>query len=289
MWCATRRASIKQIGSTCLQDFLGGLTPDRAVAMCMFYAQAAGFCEDAEDEGREYRGARSEPRYDLLEVLTITATMVRMHGWCSAGTAKLDPSAHATKSNVLHYLIAYGRSEEEVKWHREHEATEADAGRAREALNWAQGLLDRDDADLNDYLHNLRVIVGAGSVEERGLGLACSILPVAERELGKVVEGRAAAAVSEYVGEVGKRNEFTLTVMYLNSYETQFGTKTICKFADGAGNRVTWFASGSPDLTVGETVRCKATPKRHEVYKGHKETNVQRLTVIERIAQAEAA
>jgi len=281
---------LAQVGSTCIQDFLGGLSPEQAVGIASFYAMAAGYCEDAEGEEREYRGHRVEPRYDLLGVLEVAATMIRLEGWTSAAREKATGgAAQATRSLVSHYLFTRIHNDDDAKFMREHAPGDADKARAKRALDWAEGITEQDDAGLSDYLHNVAVLVKVGSVDYRGLGLATSIVPTAERAMGQEQEQAKASAESNYFGEVGKRADYTMNVLFVTERETDYGTTTIVKMVDDAGNRAVWFASNGPDLAVGDKVRIKATVKKHSEYRGVKETALTRCKVLEKLVDGTVA
>ena len=93
---------------------------------------------------------------------------------------------------------------------------------------------------------------------------------------------------SEYVGEVGARQVFELTVKRVYSYEARsfsgYGTETryIYNFEDKNGNVFIWKTSsglwrkGLP-IEEGETFKCRATVKDHSVYNDVKQTELTRL------------
>ena len=279
----------KQIGSTCVQDFCGGLSPDQAIALASYFASAFGYCEDAE---KNDRGSRVPERYDLMDVLTTAATMIRMEGWCSVAKAKASyESLTATSSYVHEYLGGWYRpSEEQRKWLREHQPTEQDIQTANQAHEWAMALTEQNDEELNDYLHNVRVLVLVGSVESRGVGLATSIVAVAQREMNQRLEAQHVTQVSNHFGQVNKRDEYTLTVLSTRTFEGNYGLKTVVKFIDQSGNRAVWFASGESTLESGQTVQVKATVKDHSEFKGVKETVLSRVkveSIVEPVTQVE--
>jgi len=93
--------------------------------------------------------------------------------------------------------------------------------------------------------------------------------------------------------------EVTLLGRY--AIEGTYGTTTIHRLADRDGNALPWFASndqivdegvgheaeylmGKASMVVGCSYRVKATVKKHDTYKGQRQTVVRRI-VVQPIAQ----
>ena len=76
----------KQIGSTCIKDFLGGIDPRTAAAILEWYYETEKLCGGDEDEGGE-RFSRGEARWPLRYALAVAAAIIREKGWTSRKTA----------------------------------------------------------------------------------------------------------------------------------------------------------------------------------------------------------
>lgn len=110
----------------------------------------------------------------------------------------------------------------------------------------------------------------------------------AERE-AKRAERAATDAGSQYIGTVGKRDTFLLTVRFVTSIETTFGTMHVHTFDDGRGNVVVYKGSSLlgheiegkfEALHRGEVVGIKATVKAHSEYQGVKQTVLSRPKLV---------
>jgi hypothetical protein len=259
----------KQVGRQCLADFLGHVSPEALAEYAELLAQCAGLCEDADEfDGGHY----CEPRYGLLEVLEWTAASIRNDGWVSRRESEIKLCS-ATADRVLN-LITNAQA-------RRLEVTEEDENLAAQSLAWSEGLGER--SDLNDYLHNLSVLAKSGAINRKGFGLACSMVSAYMRELEmEIKQAKQAedAAKSNFVGTVGERTTFELTVVKAMPVESVYGVSTLYKLVDGTGNYVTWFSSSAgTDLTVGQTYTLKATVKKHEDYRGTKQTVITRAKI----------
>lgn len=268
----------KQVGKTCLRDFLGHQDPMRVANMAEWMATFAASAEEAEEEDFRGRNPRHENGWSTEQILQLAALCIRKHGWVSQTEARNsteDEPKYATVVNVTGTL-----SDLESKDERNHrdamqfvaEMTDGDRETATKTLEWVKGFED----NLNDYQHNLKTIATVGYVTYKTMGMMVSAVAgymrQAEREL------RRATATNEHIGTVGKREVFTLTLVAIRQTETAYGLTTIYKFEDVKGNKVVWFSSND-ELVQGKTYEIKATVKAHNVFKGTNETAITRGTV----------
>jgi predicted Fe-S protein YdhL (DUF1289 family) len=94
---------------------------------------------------------------------------------------------------------------------------------------------------------------------------------VAAREAAKAEK----AATAKHIGTVGERREFDLTIVFVTSFETQFGTTFVNICEDADANVVVY--KGSNLLGgKGEKVQVKATIKAHDHRDGVAQTIISR-------------
>jgi hypothetical protein len=162
-------------------------------------------------------------------------------------------------------LDARDRAEEQAR-RDAYKVQEADEAIATLAQEWAAEL---PDSITNDYLWNVRVVANMGEITGRNFGIAVSMISAYQREVEKLAgieRERKTRPVSQFVGTIGKREDFTVTLNKTIGFEGQYGTTTLHIFTDAAGNRLTWFKSGSSDMDETHTYIIKGTVKAHEVY-----------------------
>ena len=85
--------------------------------------------------------------------------------------------------------------------------------------------------------------------------------------------------VSSWVGTVGKREEFTVTVKRIIECETRYGFSDLYIMEDSSGNVLKWFTSSFCEMEQGSTYNIKATVKDHSEYNDVKETMLTRVKV----------
>lgn len=263
---------IKQVGSTCIADFLGHALPTSFVSDL----DALG---DIDEMLEEFHGMRPIPAYSLQAVLALSSAVSRRDGWVSRSNHE-QTGRTATADRAATYFFARTDADREDK----PEVTELDEERAGKAITWAAALTDEQTVD--GYMLNIRTMARGNLVTDRSWGLACSIIAAYARAV-EAVERAAVRPPSRHVGTVCKREVFTVTVKRVIDVQGSYGVTHIHKMTDDDGNDLVWFASGTI-LDEGARYDLKATVKQHGEYGGRPQTVVSRGTVVKEYARVEA-
>lgn len=273
----------KQVGRNCIADFLGG-HPDPEM-----YGRWFDLWDKIEEEANSHSGGgySGERIFDLNTYMAFVVECIERFGWVSQSHAReqmeyYDRYIEATAWRAIRNLLpARNKHEQERK---DFEVpSEASIEKAKVIVEWAKALKDRPD--LNDYLHNLTVIANNGYVTSNKMAFAASMANAYQMELDNIeyqarkAKEKAEKPVSQYVGEVGKRMEFTVTVKKVLKFESRFGVTKFHIMEDEDGNNLVWYASNE-QLDEGETYKLKATVKEHKEYNGEKQTVLTRCAVI---------
>ena len=278
---------VAQVGRQCLKDFLGHQSPEAVAAVAEFLALAGDYAEGAEDGGEGGCGSGSG-RIPLDTFLAYVSLSIRTDGWVSRTHAQ-EWGKSATADLALATLDRVSdRRRSGLSAKEEDEPQPADYERAAAAIKWSETLRERPAESLNDYEHNLKVVTSSASITYRSTGIAASLITTYERALGIAAERKAAAAVSNHVGTIGKRETFKgLTCTKVLHLDTQYGALNINLFRDAAGNVLVW-RTGSFDGRIGWTYDLKATVKAHGDYSGVKQTDLSRAAVLNETEPADA-
>lgn len=259
---------IAQVGSTCLKDFLGYHgSPDALAA----------YAESLDDEGDE--GLFSRTFRDAVPteaILKSSAAVIRVEGWHPKSFSGIS-----TADLVRCALRLDKPTEAEKEILKGITVEQADEEVAAGTLAWARNELD----GANEYLGNLRVVLGADFVDTKHVGLAVSSVSAWLRHVEKLAvysAQKAARATSEFVGTVGKRETFEVEVIAERAIDSDYGITYLISMVDGAGNILKTFSSGEFGrcAEVGEKLTIKGTVKAHEVYNGANETSLSRVAVV---------
>ena len=104
-------------------------------------------------------------------------------------------------------------------------------------------------------------------------------LEAAELALDRMDERKARDEASRWVGEIKERIDFEGEVEFEMTRDGYYGVTHIIKIRSTEGNVFTWFASGWQNLAKGDRVKVRGTVKKHDEYKGVKQTVLSRCKV----------
>ena len=253
----------KQVGRNCLADFLRSEDATGLAEYAEILADIEEFMGEFEDQP-EGGGGRGYQYFSALALLTQVACVVRADGWCSRTEAKNSPygGKEATVDTALLCMNDKWWSKQSEKTKAKYTTNETDGEKAAAAIFWAQNLpVDTT----SDFLWNIRVVSHREQLSYREAGLAGSIIAAYNRHLEQETKRKYERDhPSEWVGEVGKRDVFTLTVLSTREMSSDYGPMTLLMFRDEQGNRYKWWASGTPDMDVDKTYVVKGSVKAHE-------------------------
>jgi hypothetical protein len=199
--------------------------------------------------------ARLTMTRNLDAYLACVAASIRLEGW----HARQDSEpGQATADRALRGVAV----------------TEADRKVASMAKAWAQSLTGDDD-----YGFRLREVALDGTLAPDDIGYAASMVQTflqAQEHLKRNI----ALSGSEFVGKVRERVMLDVRLLDVQEIPSKFGRTTICRFADKHNNLLVWFATTPVDAMPGQTFSIKATVKQHEIYRGIKQTVLERVTIV---------
>jgi hypothetical protein len=275
----------KQVGSTCIADFLGGVTPEHALALCRFLYDFASWRDNFGDLSHLDAWDRGYSRIDLETLLIYVHACIKTNGWVSRGVAR-EFSKSATADDAMSVIWfktrGPGSGRKPPFWEEDvlQNVTDGDEELAKTVIAWALEINPNTD---NEYFYNLYANAKLGFATHKSLGLAASTviayLKAMEREAEYKREREKKS--NEWVGIEKQRDEFEITVVATRHLEGDWGATHLYRMEDMSGNSIVWFNSGRTRLEDGKAYTIKATVKRHDSYKGRKQTVVNRATVME--------
>ncbi len=276
---------VKQVGHNCVADFLGHVSPQQ---LAMF----AQFLKEMEDCGGEsFGGSGRERSVSVLEFMEMACALTNTKGFVSraAAQAYADKAGghggiNSTGSETFKYLFP---STEMKKSGDLMSITQKDTDFANEVIDFVEAAESN-----NNFMHNLKVTLSKQFLVSRDAGLAAAAISAFHKSIGYQAERIKKARVGEnsnYFGEVGKRAVYTLTVLGEHVFDSQhqFGPNEVrlYRMIDDKGNIATWW-TGTGHLEVGHSYNLKGTVKKHDDYKGTKQTVLSRCAVVEDLGKA---
>lgn len=250
----------KQVGSSCLKDFLGHGDADRIAKLAELLANIHSFVRGSFDD--ESAGLNDNRWIHMDQYLEYVAHHVVTFGFVSKATSystgRESTAESALRSYNCHNTMLLTPEVREL------------AANARE---WAANLDETETQPLNDYLHNAWVIGNTVAIEARSTGIAASIVGVYYRN-----QRPKSNVPSQHVGSVGGKVEMELLIVDTRQLDTGSILHTM---RDRGGNVYKWFASNIGfSKQKGQVIKVQGTVKKHETYRGECQTLLTRCKAV---------
>jgi len=254
----------KQVGSSCMKDFLGHANPEALVKSVDMYADLELCLSEYEGCGGRYR------MWELEAFLAYTVMCVRENGWVSRSTAHDQGYGYATADAVVDAIEPPKPGQKEKP-----RPTEHDWNTAKKVVEYLPKLFEEQ---MSDYTWNLKNATDGGMVSYQTAGIVASAVACYNRH-EKIERAKKDVPESNWVGEIKQRIDFEATLISQNYYESDFGTTHIMKFRSDEGNVFTWFSSRCLEVELEQSYKIRATIKKHDQYKGVKQTVITRASL----------
>jgi hypothetical protein len=256
----------KQVGSTCIADFLG----HDPHALLWMLTRINALADDMTDADGDFLSGGHRSEFDLRMILVVAARCIRRHGWVSAKMKNERGCGSSTKDMVLQYMEGDQYAGEETA-----EDFAGDDAMADLVHAWIKEL-----APKNDYEWNLATLSKLDYLYFKDLGIAVSAVASYQNMTAKRTEREALSGHSEHVGEIGKRmRDIEAKVLAVRMLDGYMGGTTQLVTMVAGGNVLKSFYSGSYAFESGATIRITGTVKKHETYRERKETLLTRLAI----------
>jgi hypothetical protein len=253
-----RTQDCKQVGSSCLKDFVGHAD---AVKLAKLAELLAIIGDYSRGHGFERYVGFNDFRYISAEqYMSLVGTSIKTHGWISNKFAS-ENAVTSTSNRAIEAL------------HNHENASFEGRELAAKAIEWAQSL-EEDGIELSDWEHNANVIAQSEALEMRHLGVAASIVGVYYARFEKNVGSK----ISSFIGNIkDKVKNLTVTVKVVAS--TDYSTRHV--FEDAHGNILVWFASNENlSYLLNQQIVIDTTIKAHNQFNGRKQTIVNRVKIV---------
>lgn len=263
--------TVMQVGSTCLRDFTGGLSPAQCASWAEMLFSALDDLEGEPDD--EVWTSRVARRYHREDLLLQAAALIRVEGYQSAkdeygdwrpGTARWTRDA---LSRTGRFAPARNAWETEVP----PEVIEEDHAAVASATEWAV-----NNPDDSEFTNNMRVLVQNEWLEDRDAGIVCYVPEGYRRHVADAAR-KAAGAKSVHLGSIKEKLTLSVTVTRANNgVETNYGTAYWQNFVTDDGAIVEWKSSRSQEFKDGDKLLLTGTVKAHREFRGVKSTSLTR-------------
>lgn len=251
-----------QIGKSCVGDYLGRDTPAKAIT---FFNNLEGLKSLDDDFGLSMLSGTSV--YSIEKIIELSVLFSKSNGYMSR--VKADEMGTLSTSDEVGTALVKGDYDPSL-------ITSEITDKAKAIIDWVANGMD----DTSTYSYNLKAIVTSEDVlySLKHVGLVASAVLAYDRYLSDLQKANSQG--SEYVGKVGERlKKIDAKVnAIVDCGEGAYGPIVLIKFLAG-DNVLAWFTNGSKGLSVGDDVSLSGTVKKHDEYKGIKQTVLTRCRV----------
>lgn len=267
---------VRQVGSGCLSDYVGGSTAEQAARYAESLLDLTALLSAAEGKVKSLSawGASDPSRtgfFDAEQYMGWVCRQVDKEGFVSRRQA-FDSGDQSTADGARSALIGalQGSSADRPTPQQEAE------GKA--IISWARQRFSGNRSSLSEYEQKTASALDAPLVDYRSLPLLAGLYPAYQRDLQQQAARRA--STSSHIGQVGDRVEVEAKVVGVSERETAYGLQRIYRLLDSAGNELSWFSTAADVLEEGDSYRLRGTVKRHDQFRGIPRTVLTRCRVL---------
>jgi hypothetical protein len=270
----------KQVGSTCIMDFLGSTRPEMFEKYFGAEAQLIPFAFDGELYEGNY--ANYNFTYPVVDIIAEAIAVCEISG-CYVSRERAEENELRMEQDQA-FNAQHLRSTTELvsdvflnprnvkRANGDHRA------KAQEILEWCKTFVTTDAYDVNNQWmwKMMNIITRKENTSE--IGIVASVIALYNRMTEVKQETN-----SQFVGEIKERRDFVLTLDRKLEKNGQFGTTYMFFCKDEDGNDVNVTSSNWIDWTPGETKTLKGTIKSHNDHpKFGKSTWINRVKIKEK-------
>jgi len=249
----------RQVGSTCINDFLGG----NHLPVFTFLSNA----RETLGEFVSFANAAIDS-VSVIATLVASAATIREYGFVKKTGHDVYSATVSTSSRVESFLLDVRNPKRFVP-----SITEADESKAEAVRAW----LVNHEGTQSDYLQKLIDLSAASRVSSRNIGILASAITAFDRETER--KAQALASPSNHVGTVGKRETFTVSLTSCKVLpDYGYGCANLYTFKDEQGNILKWKTQG--DFDFSDTFKLVGSVKKHGEWNGVKETELTRCKLV---------
>lgn len=257
LFVENEQGEVKQVGSTCVKDFLGW---DFSVGVFPLESEF-------ESLGSHFGGVTGVSIGDLI---IQAVAVVEKYGYIKSNQAL------STKQVTWALITGNGIAQPFLEEIRKEvgQITLSQIRKADELLEFGKAFEGE-----SEYAQNLRTVCSLSIVTEKVAGIVVSLVKVYDNQKAKeIVE--SLVFKSEQFAPTGDKVEIDIEVIGQNTFESQYGWTTLYTFSNGE-YQFKWFSSRGLNVEIGDKFTIKGTIKGSEEYKGTFSTLLTRCKVLQ--------
>ena len=255
-------SNLKQVGSSCVKDFLGHKNPETIAEWFELIHEIDEYEEYAEND----RSLKTHPIFELDMVIQLINNTIKNNGFTSVKSSNDSNGQKLSTSELV-----------------KNELFDIDNGQSvkpeinTETVNSIKKhISDMEGKDDSDYVYNLKnaIFSESGYIKFRQIGVMCAGINSWIRKVTENVN----KIPSQYFGTIGDKVILDITVLNSFGYEGSYGICYINIMIDSESRIYVW--STGKSLEKGEVLKIKGTIKDHSTRLDIKQTILTRCKII---------
>lgn len=259
--------SFLQVGRTCLKDFFGH-DPAELVRRAQYITRVIDEVRKAEHPTEAYLINRRT--VDMVTFLSYVVSAIEENGWTSGKDAFGDSDKMSSRDQAANAMFRWPRPDPAER------PTKEQVEYAETVIEYVKTL----DATMSDFNFNMTQLAKIEIIDYKSTGIVAAMVFCYNRHLENEVKKSTAPDLSSsaYVGAEKERLNIDATVLSSRWHDGQFGSYSITRMLDAAGNLFVSFGQYHAD--PGDNVSVRGTVKRHQDYNGVKQTVLGRVMAV---------
>ena len=253
----------KVVGSTCISEFFGGVTPE---SIAKYFETIRKTIKYASEHSFSKTGLVNYRSILLIQFISAVLESIEQWGWYSSTKAKQDGNSHLSTASRAHSIYCGMHPASPLK----------NPDEINKIVNWAKNLTD-EEIKGNNFLNNIRVIARDGIASYNDENMIAGMVRAYQNTI-QPPPARLDFSNSKPMGTIGDKLEIPVTV--LSSFRSADGSFDVIKFYDSNFNLYTWFNHGKGSIKKGDFIKIKGTVRAHNTYKGVNETVLTRVKIV---------
>ena len=226
----------KQVGSKCLKDFLGHMSPNAYASYAEALADLNMELRSIEDEDHESGMGGGRYGLPIEYFITMAYVYIKHNGYISRAKAKEQFEKSSTSDLLWGILTGKNETDHNSREQLSSMITSEDEKFAKSCIAWAKGLKDTVQPEaLSDYLYNLSVASSMPIVTSATLGLMSSLPSAYQREVLSLTTSK----MEGFLGKPGAKIVAKGTI----SDESLFSSATMYTLVTEDGAELKWFSN----------------------------------------------
>lgn len=267
----------KQVGSSCLKDFLG-YDISGMFSMYDVFNDVIDEIEDYDINDPRYRSTLEYEKFNIFFMLSRIIYEIDTNGYVSVKQAESEFNKISTKAQIQSMLIDYHNSNN-VKniFNPKMELNTMD--KAKDIVSYFKNDISNNPNKYKaDYWKTIDTILTDEFVTFNEIGYIAALPMIYFKDMEKK---NSIDNVSNYIGTIGDKVK-NMQLNYFNkfSFETIYGIMKIYMFKDSNGNILVWKTNTTLDIELNKVYSVSFTIKEHSEYNGIKQTSIIRAKII---------